>query len=324
MNAEKIFNEEIAPIETEISPEAEWILEEQESKNVEDVGADDETPKPTEEIEQVIIPDDQPIGRVKPTMEEMFRYAKPIIYKTIGKYSPEMPEEQKEETEQNAYLRLIEAYPKVDPNAGWKSFVYNHSRGSVLDYLKSGEGFQEDSWSLKKEEKHGAVHVNKMKHRLQIVSEDGDDVETEAILGMNGKFTEMQLDYPNLKWDLLARMASHDRELHAFLKWLRGQRLEEIGRVIGVSRASVGQMIIGFVNRFDDPSFATELGKKFWFDQIIWCLGLHRMFGLEDRDQSEVCGHPLGQTLDPVDLDNAKPKFVYDNEMQGDLFTLLN
>lgn len=252
----------------------------------------------------------------KPSLEEVLAYVKPIIWKFIGKFASDEPREHKEEIEQEAYIKIIKAYEKLDPNAGWKSFVYNHARGAVLDYLKAGDGFEETSWSILKEEEEDAVHRNKMRNRICVVNEDGDELDIDHVLGINGKFSEIRIDIPKINWDVLERMAAQDMELHAFLRTIRGQTLELIASVLGKSRASVGKMVDNFIERFDDPRWASDFGKKPWLDQIIWALGLANEFDIEDCDQTEIYQVPLGHFNDPVDLNSEKPKFLYDNERQ--------
>jgi len=242
----------------------------------------------------------------KPSIEIVLAYANPIVRKFISKHAADLPEEQKEEIRQVAALRVYEAYKGLDPDAGWKSFVYNHCRGAVLDYLKAGDGFEEDNWGIQREEENEAVHVGKIRTRMQLVNTDDEDLDVGSVLGVYGKFTEVDLDHPKIKWDVLAKLASQDKPLHAFLKVLRGQSLDEIGQVLGESRPNVGQLVEQFTARFDDPAWAAEFAKRAWLDQIIWAFGLARHFNLRDCDQSQVHGIPLGQGLVPVDLDSTE------------------
>jgi len=240
----------------------------------------------------------------KPSREEVLRYAKPQVLKFIHQLAGDLPHEQKEEIEQTAYVRLLEAYAELDAAAGWKSYVYNHCRGAVLDYLKFGKGFQEDKWSIAKQEEHGSRHVGKIRERVSMQGPEDSEIDIDAVLGMHRVFTEIDQDSPTIQWTLLARMASTDPALHAFLKWLRGFQIEELGPILGISRARVGQLIVEFVARFDDPEWAMSP----WFCQTVWALGLARRFGVEDRDQSELAGYSIGWNLKPVDLDSSDVK----------------
>src|ERR1700747_3167675 len=91
---------------------------------------------------------DEEMSPVMPSIETVCEYAKPNIWKFISKYADDFPHEQKEEIVQEVYIRLIKAYPGIDPSKGWKSFVYNHCRGGVMDYAKAGNGFEGDVWTI--------------------------------------------------------------------------------------------------------------------------------------------------------------------------------
>lgn len=232
----------------------------------------------------------------KPTQDEVLKYAKPLIYKFIAKYANDIPYEQKQEIEQTAYLRLLEGYSEIDPERGWKSFVYNHARGTVLDYLKAGTGFEEDKWSLSDEYqerkrkanphvKHRTNNVPKMKNRVFLSnSDDTETLDIDYVLGQAGIFNELDIDRLNIRWPLIAQMASQDDELLAFAKWLKGFNLDELAQYFGVSRNRVSGMIKSFVERFDDPA----LNESPWQSQIIYAFGLARRFGIQDCDQSKV------------------------------------
>lgn len=250
----------------------------------------------------------------KPSIEEVLKYAKPLIANFIKKFAADLPYEQKEEIHQEANLRLLEAYPDLNPEAGWKSFVYNHSRGAVLDFMKFGKGFAEDKWSIQKPEENGSRHVNKIRDRVK-PAEDQVEFDIDAVLGAHGVFSEMDMDSPNINWELVSRMSSTDQALRAFSCWLRGFSIEELGPIMGLSRARVGQLIEEFVARFDDPTYALSP----WFCQILWALGLARRFNVPDKDQSELVGYSLGWHLTPINLDSTDHKPVY-RELQEDFF----
>jgi RNA polymerase sigma factor (sigma-70 family) len=242
--------------------------------------------------------------RPKPSFAEVLAYAKPIVHKTIAEKYPNIPREHKEEIHQNANMRLWAAYADLDPEKGWKSFTYTHAKGAVLDYQKSGTGFEEDSWSLNEEEEHGAMHVNKIRHRLEARTSEGDEVDLDVLLAMNGRFHNHSAGKIRIHWAQLARMASVDEPLHVFCRVLRGQRLEEIAEHWGQSRTRVGQLVQEFIYRFDDPKLSIDP----WLDQTIWALGLAEAFGIKDCNQELIhVGVPLGRSLTPVDFEDLSP-----------------
>ena len=229
----------------------------------------------------------------KPTREEICNYARPILKKYIGKKYRHIPEEQREEMEQEGYLRILNAYDIIRPTE-WKSFIYTHCNGAVQDYDKFGKGFEEQRWSIAKTEEHEAVHVNKIRHRVEIpTDEDGNDAEFDQVLGFNGVFAELDVFGLKIKWDLAARLASNDIELLCFLKLLREFTVEEIAVSVGVSRSVATQYIQNFVQRM-------ELMKRNM--QTIYALGLCYKFGMKDVDQSTIHNEPLGNDVEPINI----------------------
>ena len=240
-----------------------------------------------------------------PAKHEIISYAKPIIFKFINKFAVDLPQEQKLEIEQTAYLRLLEAYDQINPDLGWKSFTFNHSRGAVLDYLKFGKGFAESKWSIRKEEGPQSRHRNKIKERVFHESTTGEELDIDQVLGQLGIFSDTEPKALNINWDLVARMAAYDKEIHATAKWIRGFQIDEIATIFGVSRSKITQLIASFVFRFDDPECAVDK----WFLQTCYAFGLCGHLGLPTIDQSRR-GEPVGWSLPPVDLDSNKPQRV--------------
>jgi RNA polymerase sigma factor (sigma-70 family) len=287
-------------------------------------------------VASITLPMGTGLPKAKPTIEEILKYAKPIVKKFIGQHAADSPREHKEEIEQCAYVRLIEAYDRIDAEKGWKSFVYTHSMGTVMDYLKSGRGFMEQKWSLqdKPEEENddeaeladtdqaeipaGAAtshRLPRMRQRVYLVSPDGEDMAIDQVLGQCGIFNQLDIEKLNIQWRLVAKLASQDDRLHAFAKWLLGFNLEEIGQVFGLSRGRVGQMIKEFIALLDDPVASESPGLR----QTIYALGLCRKFGIPDRDQSEIFGIAIGHDLIPVDLESNNP-FDIVSHYQMELF----
>lgn len=252
----------------------------------------------------------------KPTIDEVLKYAKPLTKKFISDFAGDAPIEHKEEIEQSAYLRLIEIYPTIDADSGWRSFVYTHCRGAVLDFLRLGKGFAEERQSIRKDELHGSTNVNKIRERISSHSDDGELFDVDQALGENGIFAgRLSLDAVNIRWELVARMAGNDAALHAFAKWIRGFTLEEMAPTFGVTRPRVGQLIQEFMAKFDDPKLAGDT----WFLQSCYAFGLCTALGIPDLDQSVVMGHSIGWGLIPVDLDSREPMPGW-NHVQLSLF----
>lgn len=238
----------------------------------------------------------------KPSLDEVIKYATPQIRKFIGKFAADLPMEQREEIEQDGILRIIRAYDNLDVSLGWKSFIYTHCEGSVKDYLRFGKGFHESRWSLALKPGEDTKFGRKIRDRVSLEF-DGESIDIDQIIGAHGVFSEMKFDEVQIRWELVARMASQDEVLHAFAKSLLGYGIEQMAPVFGLCRARVGQLIQAFVERFDDP----DLADCPWFKQTCYAFGICTHLGMKDIDQSEVMGFSIGWGLPQVDLDDLKP-----------------
>lgn len=249
------------------------------------------------------------------TKEQLLKYALPIIHQFIIKYASECPAEHKEEIVQETYYRLLKHFDKIDPELGWKSFCFNHTRGTVLDYLKGGVGFKEQSWSISKEEKTDSRNRLKIRERLSMPAESPDDFDIDHALGAAGIFSTIVGQEIEINWDLVSRMSIHDEAIHATAKWIRGFQIKEIAKFLGVSKSKTIQLIKIFVARFDDP----ELYDDVWFLQTAYAFGLLGHLGLKKVDQSDVCGFPIGWNLPRLNLD-SEGEFDISAEFQMSFF----
>lgn len=241
----------------------------------------------------------------KPSLDEVLKYAKPQVKKFLSDYAKDYPQELKEEMEQSAYLRLVEFYPQLEADSGWKSYVYHHCRGAVLDYIKFGKGFQEQKWSIQKTEGATSRFQDKIRNRVSLNDLQGEDVEIDHILGSNGIFSELKDAQSSIRWELVARMASIDEGIHALAKFILDIGIKEMTPSFELGRSRISQLIDAVVARFDDP----EQAECPWFLQTCYAFGLCEHLGMPDVDQSEVVGYSIGWNLEPVDLlEIKKPK----------------
>jgi DNA-directed RNA polymerase specialized sigma24 family protein len=254
----------------------------------------------------------------KPKLEEVLRYAQGNIRKFLGQFAADLPSEMHEEIMQTANLRIIEAYRRLEADLGWKSFVHNHARGAVLDYLKFGKGFEEGRWRLKLSEDGGVPYVEKLRERVSFSSEDQEH-DVDVIAGINGVADFIDESQVKINWALLSRLARIDDATHAFAMWLRGFEAAEIGIALGVCSARVGQLLRRFVEKLNDPnSYSYE--EEPYINQTIFALGLSKHFGLPVEDESLRMGFSIGWEQVPVDLDSLKPKYQDLKEDQLGLF----
>lgn len=251
----------------------------------------------------------------KPSKDVLIKYATPIVHKFINMYASEIPSEHKEEIAQDAFLRILEQYDQIDADKGWKSYVYNHSRGTVLDYLKAGKGFRESAWSIAKEEEHDARNVLKIRERLSVSSDSPDEFDLEHALGKSGVFSEISTAEIEINWELVSRMSCHDEAIHAVAKFLKGFSIQEIALVLSFSEQKVSNLIKGFWDRFDDPAKCLDT----WFLQTAYALGICGHLGIPEIDQSDVLGFPVGWNWPAINLD-SEAVFDLDSELQLSFF----
>jgi RNA polymerase sigma factor (sigma-70 family) len=275
-----------------------------------------------------------PMGTVgtslKPSVEEVLAYAAKQADKFLKDHATHLPPEQKEEIRQEALIRVANAYTDLDPERGWKSFVQNHSRGAVLDYLRDGTGFKESKWDDyaqaeaataeqdEAEESDTAPDAlesptikacgttprgarrfrQRLNHRVSVVnSDDGHPLDVEEVAGIYGIHSAMEesdLFRPN--WDLVARMAAVDPEIHLVAKILRGFTQTELAPGFAVTREMLSQRIRTFFKKLDDPHFYHSP----WIAQTIYAFGLSAKYHMDPVDNGS------GWENDPVDLDSAK------------------
>lgn len=214
----------------------------------------------------------------KPSLDEVFDYAKFMIDFHIRKKAMNCPVEHREEMQQKAFERILKSYQRLDAEKGWKSFVYKHCRGAIMDYQKFGEGFGEEKWSVQHNKKKKSTRVH--------MESDGERCSLDNLLNSeeaikNQLFNLIDEDRINIRWDIVEIMAAQDQIIHVFAKFLRGFSHIELAEFFGLSRTRIFQLIDLFIKRFDDP----ELNENVWFMQTCYAFGLCRRFGMPEEDQ---------------------------------------
>jgi len=236
----------------------------------------------------------------KPTLEEVLLYAEKQIKIFVAKFGNNVPREHRQEMAQVARLRIFEAYERID-HRGWKSFTQQHCRGAILDYLRWGDGFQERRLEKKRDVPLEAVKKGlRLRSRIQIVTDSGNDLSLEAVLGMFGVFAKDDSRLLNTNWELVARMARVDADIHLVAKLLLGFTQTELSSMFMVSRERLTQRLQDFCIGLDSPN------KYYsnWIAQKIFAFGLSKYFHQEERDLG------FGWEYDPVDLDSNDINYI--------------
>lgn len=225
----------------------------------------------------------------KPTLDEVMNYAKKRIGIALYKSAASLPAEQQEEAEQEAWVRVLEAYQKIDGES-WKSFISTHCSGGVLDYIKAGHGFLED--------RRGKDTRKNMKDRVSIVDEKGNSLDVDEVAGINGIFHEEDfMKNYDIKWPLVAKMASVDTNIHILAKIILGFDFIELAKIFKCSNEDISRRYRRFLKRLSMPAYARDP----WLDQFIYAFGLSETFNTASKSNG------LGEKLTPVDLYSNKP-----------------
>jgi len=252
----------------------------------------------------------------KTSLEDVVEYAQIQMKFYTKKFAANLPLEQREEIIQSGLLRIIEKYENLDFEKGWKSYIQRHCSGAVLDYIRWGAGFEEQTLppKIKKDENGEVIEPPedkkywRLKQRvdhnmIQSMGSGGDQIQHtfEGILGHYGHFhSAIDLTDYRPNWELLARMASQDVDIHLVAKLLLGFTQTELASMFRVSRERLTQRYAAFCKRLDDP----EYYESKWIIQTIYAFGLCHKFNQADEDLG------FGWEYDPVDLWNTDINYI--------------
>jgi len=235
----------------------------------------------------------------KPSFETVYEYALESIEFNIYKHADYLLEEHKENIRQEAAIRVWEAYQRLDPDAGWKSFIGLHCMGAVKDYKKAAS-FEDGIAFDPSGNSDASLHT-----RIELTTDDGDTMSVEQTAAKYGIFSEQGLDTTEdfePDWELLSKMAGRDESLMIVGKILLGYSQEEIASQFAddlnkqISRERVSQKIHELFAKMDDPFFTNNL----WVNQSIYALGLSKTFHMIEHDNGQ------GHDLEPFDLNDPQ------------------
>lgn len=249
------------------------------------------------------------MNKQKPSLEEFLQYAQDQIKIYINRNGSSLPFEQREEVEQDAFVRVLEAYSRLDNDKGWKSFIQLHCRGAVFDYIRSSSGFGESDLPKKIKDPITGEMIEepdkkpwRLKERVSNVQTiDDADQEVDQTLGAHGVYDVHDLfKETNPRWELIARMASQDNDIHLVGKLLLGFSQTELSGLFRVSRERITQRFSEFCARLDAPDM---MGSR-WVAQTIFAFGLCDRFNMPDRDLG------FGWEYEAVDLWSTQNNYV--------------
>jgi DNA-directed RNA polymerase specialized sigma24 family protein len=137
--------------------------------------------------------------------------------------------------------------------------------------------------------------------RVSIVSsEDGEALDVEDVCGIFGVHIEAEGSTTfKPRWDLVARMAAVDPEIHLVAKILRGFTQTDLAPGFEVTREMLSQRIRIFFDKLDSPEFYHSP----WVRQTIYAFQLEDLFHIPHGDRGD---NGMGWANEPVDLDSAK------------------
>lgn len=234
------------------------------------------------------------MSKDKPKFEDVLKYVDKQIDIQISKIASSIPDEQKDEIRQDARIRAWKAYERIEADKGWKSFIQFHCKGSVLDYLRWGKGFAESTLAEKNfDAENEDPKPWRLRQRLNFKVEDGETSSLEEMLSFFGKHIESPdplEEKPN--WDLIARMASQDQDIHMVAKLMIGFTHEQVAEIWKVSRERITQKLAEFCERLNAPE---HMGSR-WTAQTIYAFGLCAKF------HQPVLDLGFGWEYDKIDL----------------------
>lgn len=219
--------------------------------------------------------------------EAVIKKADEYLDYAINHKAKHLPREIQEDIKQIGFERVLRQFEKIDFNDAWKAFVQQHCNGAVLDYLKSP----------------------KNQRYYQEIDEQKCEVDSFDLLNIGlfyNSFDDLKLD---IKWDLVARLASKDDRVLLVARFVLGHTLSDISRSSNFSRERINQKFKEFCELLDDPF---EVENK-WVNQIIYAFGLSEHFHMEAIDNGE------GWDLEPIDIFKTEinlEKNVYTPQME--------
>lgn len=258
--------------------------------------------------------------------EIIFKINRRLDY-LFSKGTGNLSKEQQEDVRQNAILWFLENYSRIDSSKGWTRFINEKCWGLIFDFLRDkkqtfinfSEGNPKRVFNTSSE---GSVcDVNKVLNRNEL------DPRYEV----QEYRTEEQIYNSEVKWELLKRMASEDKELKAFLMQVFNRKLSDIGKINMVSASRAEQIVSQFISRFeekkieqenqtqpedqmnflDSDSYERVTAMIMWNRQIAWAMRISERLGWPDEPQVYPGTNIMvGAQLKPINLNEEAPERI--------------
>lgn len=285
-------------------------------------------------LKNILFPSNFPLRReefmetkTKPTLDEVLKETDKKVAFWLFKLAYKLPPELKDEIKQNARLEIFEYYEKIEA-VGWKSLLNRKCMGFVIDYHK---------------QRKGLISFGKKMKRAESKDSNGEDIPIDSVIEKYGVLDKKESCDVDIKWDLLAKLASSNLQLKAFVKnKVIGIKLEDLGPHFNIEITRVNQLVQEFISNFEYFKAQTKKIKKtiaeefsddqlifsqsemdlienefheangdsdyFWLKQCCFALGLCKTLDIPDRPVylNDSKGY-IGQHLNPIDLWDDKP-----------------
>jgi len=182
-------------------------------------------------------------------IDDVLEYGKKQVSIYIARYASSLPFEQRDEIQQDAYVRILQAYDDIDFSRGWKTYIQRHCFGAVLDYIRSSSGFGESDLPRRDPDTGDELPEKKpwrLRKRLSnIFKNEGseeNEIAVDQVLGDHG-IHEVHALFKNTqpRWELISRMAGQDNDIHLVGKLLLGFTQTEVSGVFRVSSERLAQ-----------------------------------------------------------------------------------
>lgn len=224
----------------------------------------------------------------KPSREDVIKLAYSTAEKYISRRWRSLPKEQADEAIQNAAIRAHLRYDELNFDENWQSLIKKNARGAVLDYVRSGEGFEEselkssqDQKDLDDAQERATANVRALSSRVDMaLDDDGQFADVEQIAGLYGVFSEIDSENGKINWPLVSRLASQHFEVLIVGMLMLGFYPGEVAERLDISRERILQIAGGFIDSLD----AIENYGHYATEQIIFAFGLSEYFHQKSID----------------------------------------
>lgn len=215
---------------------------------------------------------------MKLTMEQVIEKARTEIRKALRNHGRNLPIQEREEVEQKVLFVFYQKYQagEINESLNWEGLISK----SMVGYVRNH----------KRDRRNERALMASCQHEFSI--EDLCDQRNQSLPEVGSAMSD------RIRWELLARLCSVDKELKVFVLFnIFNYTLNEVNELFGrSSEKRMADLNYEFLERLQPVSNDNPIVKDPWMRQVLYALGISRLYGLEPIDQE------LGWKLDPVEF----------------------